>query len=255
MSAWWEGVPPAGARVRCGDAVHRVQWRDGALHALDHDDPDGERTLAALGAEPCACVQLLDAWERYAGDERVLVLASRGPADRIAPREWGAAPEHAQTGWFTYAPPGSMGASILSIDADDLSLIRLPGGLPDRLVATVAAAVVGRGEVSVRAYAAFHGRVRLALADWLGQPDVRLELELGDAAALALDGEVAHAVLPFSWLVDVWARGLTTLLGRFTLAARVEGGEYVLTTLTPELTLEEVRIAMNPAVAGSQTGI
>jgi hypothetical protein len=63
-----------------------------------------------------------------------------------------------------------------------------------------------------------------------------------------------RAALPFSWLVDVWARGLTTLLGRFTLAARVEDGTYVLSALTPDLTLEEVRIAMNPLAASRRSG-
>lgn len=252
MSAWWEGVPPAGTRVRCGDAVHRVLWRDGALHALDHEDPDGERTLAALGGEPCACVQLLDAWARFAADEQILVLASRGPADRIAPREWGAELEEAHA--FTYAPAGAGGASILSFDADHVSLLRLPGGLPDRLVATVAASVVERDEVSARAYAAFYGRVRLALLDWLGLPDAELDLTLAAAPAVVVDGERVRAALPFSWLVDVWARGLTTLLGRFTLAARVQDGAYVLSALTPDLTVEEVRIAMNPAVPGSRSG-
>ncbi|MDA0183548.1 hypothetical protein OJ997_24780 [Solirubrobacter phytolaccae] len=252
MSAWWEGVPPAVTRVRCGDAVHRVQWRDGALHALDHADVDGERTLAALGGDPCACIELLDAWTRFAADEHVLVLASRGPADRIASREWGAESDEAHA--FTYAPRGAGGASIVSFDAEHLSLLRLPGGLPDRLVATVAANVVERGEVSSRAYAAFYGRVRLVLLDWLGLPDAELALTLADAPTVVVETHVVRAALPFSWLVDVWARGLTTLLGRFTLAARVEDGTYVLSVLTPDLALEELRIAMNPAVPGSRSG-
>ncbi len=83
---WWVGIAPAQATVACGVEQHRLRWEGGTLYALDHADPEGERTLAALGGEPCACVELLDAWDRHRDDPRVLVLASRGPVDRLAPQ-------------------------------------------------------------------------------------------------------------------------------------------------------------------------
>lgn len=253
MSAWWAGLPSASARVRCRGEWHRVLWREGSLHALDHDDVEGERTLGALGGEPCECVRLLDAWAAHATDERMLVLATRGPADPLAPQAWGEQPdEDDESGWFAYSPMGAGGAAIMSVTADDFSLARLPGGLAERLVATVAAGL--REPVSPRAFAALHGRVRLALAGWLGRPELELDLTLAPEPALSLDGERAAAALPFAWLVDVWAPGLTTLLGRFTLAARLEDGAHVLTTVTPELAVQEVRIAMSSGPAGSQTG-
>ncbi|MHB1877427.1 MAG: hypothetical protein ACYCPF_21540, partial [Streptosporangiaceae bacterium] len=84
MTDWWAGLAPAQARLTCGGDQHRLAWREGELRALDHADPDAERTLAALGGERCACVEMLDAWYAHASDLRVLVLGSRGPSDPLA---------------------------------------------------------------------------------------------------------------------------------------------------------------------------
>jgi hypothetical protein len=84
VTSWWSGLAPAQTALDCGGQTHRLRWADGELAALDHEDADGERALAALGGERCACVDMLDAWARHATDERLLVLASRGPADSLA---------------------------------------------------------------------------------------------------------------------------------------------------------------------------
>jgi hypothetical protein len=84
MNPWWLGLGPAQAIVTCGEHNHRLRWAEGALTAVDHEDPEAERALAALGGQRCTCVDVLDAWARHEGDQRVLVLASRGPADPIA---------------------------------------------------------------------------------------------------------------------------------------------------------------------------
>lgn len=78
---WWVAHPPTQVSVECSGARHRVRWHAGRLDALDHEDPDGERTLAALGGHSCACIDLVDAWSRHADDLRVLTLASRWPGD------------------------------------------------------------------------------------------------------------------------------------------------------------------------------
>ena len=157
-------LAPAGRRADCA----RVLDSGARPHR-----PRRERALrrAGLGGEPCVCLEVLDAWARDAGDERVLVAASRGPADRIARREWNAPDDEEQAGWVGYGP--SLGAP--GPPADGLAaLLSLPGGLPDRLVATVAASRSG-GAISPRLHAALFGRVAAALGGWLGQP----ELELG----------------------------------------------------------------------------
>ncbi|HWF24480.1 MAG TPA: hypothetical protein VG275_03475 [Solirubrobacteraceae bacterium] len=89
MNPWWLGLGPAQAIVTCGEHNHRLRWAEGALTAVDHEDPEAERALAALGGQRCTCVDVLDAWARHEGDQRVLVLASRGPADPIvAQADW-----------------------------------------------------------------------------------------------------------------------------------------------------------------------
>jgi hypothetical protein len=84
-ATWWQSHPPAEIHLDCSGREHRIRWHDGVLTAPDHDDPAGERALAALGAERCPCIELLDAWARHDDDLRILTMASRGPADHIAP--------------------------------------------------------------------------------------------------------------------------------------------------------------------------
>lgn len=85
---WWVALPPAQVVVECSGERHRVRWCAGRLDTLDHEDPDGERTLAALGGRSCACIDLLDAWSRHAVDLRVLTLASRWPGDVLTATRW-----------------------------------------------------------------------------------------------------------------------------------------------------------------------
>lgn len=195
MVSWWVGVAPAEVGVDCGGERHRVIWRDGALSAPDHADLDGERTLAALGGDGCACVEIVDAWERHVADEEVLVLGSRGPADQILSVEWGGNP------YADFGVPAS---------ANDLqALMRLPGELPNRLVATVAAGA----KPGPALHAALYGRVSAALGR-----DV--ELSIGEERAVRGD----EVMLPFSWLTEVWARGLAVVMGRFIVEAATKDG-------------------------------
>jgi hypothetical protein len=223
VSAWWAGLPAAQATVECGGELHRLRWEAGALGALDHGDVEGERTLAALGGERCACVEFLAAWERHAADEQVLVLARRGPADRIGDDAHGAV--------FVHASPHGHGPLVGPQDVDLKALLRLGGGLPDRLVATVVAAQAGE-PLSPRLHAALYGRVLFALRGWLDLPDFSPEFGVADTPSLSRE----RVEVPVSWLTDVWARGLTTVLGRFCLAAETDDGRvFTLTTVGPDL--------------------
>lgn len=239
MSDWWLGLEPAQTTVDCGGARHTLRWERGTLTALDHPDVEGERALAALGGEPCVCVEVLDAWARYAADERVLVAASRGPADHVPREAWGSGGDDEEHGWVSYGSmPDEEGA-----DVQLLGLLALPGALPDRLVATVAAP---RSGGTAKLHAALHGRVAAALGVWLGEPGAELSLTVGDAVALTRDGAVIHAQLPFSWIVSVWARGLATVAGRFCLAAETaDGRTYELLTVKPDFGApERVRLQL-----------
>ena len=247
MSAWWTGLAPALATLECGGATHRLRWAEGELHALDHDDIEGERTLAALGHERCACVDALDGWERHADDLRVLVLAPRRAGDAL-PR-----PQDPH-GWVAYGPVANQ--PILSVKYSDPlpELLALGGGLPQRLVATVAATRLGEHAPDERArlHAALYGRAAAALRDWLGP--LTVELAMGVSPRLARDGDRIEAELPFSWLVDVWAKGLAVIWGRFCLAATTDDDRrFTLTTVAPDLGEPEL-VRLELAGEGSHSG-
>jgi hypothetical protein len=298
---WWLGVAPAQATVECSGDTHRLRWEAGELRALDHEDPEAERALAALGGEPCVCVQLLDAWARHCEDPRVFVLASRGPADLLARQDLDArsgkrmpsppgvsvGPRRAAGGSFVgrgvsmssssvtlmgrpgrgsrARPPGLPGPPVPAGAEPDLELamlLTLGGALPDRLVATVAAfwrAELASGAVDgqlPRLHAALYGRVLGALQQWLGA-DLDLELELirEDAEPSMVSeteaGGRIQAGLPFGWIVDVWARGLAVVWGRFCLAAgSADGLRWELTTVGPDLGRPAVVTLQLPEPAG-----
>ena len=76
-------LPAAIARVNCSGERHAVRWEGGDLIALDHDDPEGERALAALGGTSCTCLAVLRAWARRKESPGLLSALSRGPQDPV----------------------------------------------------------------------------------------------------------------------------------------------------------------------------
>jgi hypothetical protein len=152
-------------------------------------------------------------------------------------------------------------------DEDLLRLIGLGGLLLDRLAATVIAAWAerlrgpadagavasgGAGVASADAgaldaarpalHAALYGRAVTALRSWTGRRDLPVALTMvpeDQPARLARDGDGdgIAAELPFGWLADVWARGLTICWGRFCLAAAPQpsGDGWVLSTVALDL--------------------
>ena len=296
MTPWWLGLGPAQATVTCGEHSHRLRWSNGALHAVDHDDPEAERALAALGGQRCACVEVLDAWTRHEADPRVLVLASRGAADPVAAEASWTAQLAGRRGTLATAPPiaGSMsggwvgrprvtpaqllrrpsrrrsaakakvtgGASMANIsqtlapigqiplrsepESELVALLGLGGGLPDRLVAGVAAAWARRfeepgpelSEARASLRASMEGRLWTSVRGWLGRIDVPIALDLIEDRRAPSIGDhegTIRAALPFDWLAEVWSRGLAVVFGRFCLAASTEDGlAWTLTTVGPD---------------------
>jgi hypothetical protein len=278
--------------------LHRIRWADGELTPLDHADPDGERTLAALGGQPMPCIEILDAWQRHRADLDVLLLAGRGPSDHVTTHAVANGPGGVATSFATAhvapAPPSSSPAvgrpkfargvpmaaqpaptgprpglmpgwyygglsharggvasyashvAFLPDGGDALGqlLLALPGALPDRLVATVVASWAARiaaDDLAVAAarpalHAALYGRALAAARWWLGGGvEVEVEQAASPAVTRRADGVVVLA-LPFSWLRDVWARGLATLAGEFCLTACPDpSGGWTLTTVAADL--------------------
>ncbi len=152
-SPWWRGVPPAVAQVSCDGREHQVRWADGELRVPGHPDLESEKILRALAGEDYACLDVLEAWEVHADDLRVLVLASRGPADPVAVRldQPGPAGWTGRTGRSAAARMQRRrsavtavlgGAAPASREREDplATLLSLGGPMQTRLTATVAAA-------------------------------------------------------------------------------------------------------------------
>jgi len=192
MSAWWHGLARAVAVVECDGAAHRLAWERGSLVTLDHSDPEGERALVALGGKPCACIDIVEAWERHRSSVDVVLVASRGPGDLPASEDY----------------PGH---KIEERDAELRRLLRLGGALPERLVANVVSSLPPEAPGPLL-HAALYGRVLVAVRQWLGRPEARVELEYlapGEPRCLAYEGNTVKVALPFTWLSDVWVRGFT----------------------------------------------
>ena len=230
MTHWWAGIPPAEVTVPCGGDTHTVRWEAGELIAVDHGDPEGDVTLAG---ESVPCLELLRTWSRRADDPHVLTLASRGPTDPLNMDIDGLR--------FDY------GAPRRQTEEQTLRLLAAGGRLPDRLQATTAAIWTRRlrtghaqlETVQPQLEAALYGRVLRTLRAWLGEPQLTVELTMIGPEKQRRIVHTADGVdvsLPFSWLPDVWMRGLAVTFGRLCIAAdTTDGASWTLRTLGPGL--------------------
>jgi hypothetical protein len=285
MIEWWHGLAPAESTVECSGTSHRLRWERGTLDALDHGDVESERALAALGGQSCTCLDLVEAWDHHRDDLRVLVLGSRGPTDLLNVNDdiggqLGVNRVQVVTGGGGFARPGARASATLTqrisamgrrtssggtayaplapqppgrmshkarAENELLALLGMGGGLPERLVATVAAEWTKRLREGARMparsraqlQAALHGRVFAVMRGWLGPTGTVSELKMigeqGKPKLVGEDGHV-HAELPFGWLAEVWAPGLATIWGRFCLSANTDDGRtWRLTTVGPDL--------------------
>jgi hypothetical protein len=231
MSDWWTGIPAAEVTVLCGGDTHTVRWQAGELIAVDHGDLKGE---AAPAGETVACLELLRTWSRRADDPHVLTLASRGPTD----------PLNVDIDGLRF----DNGAPRRQTEEQTLRLLAAGGRLPDRLQATTAAIWTGRlrtGHAQLETArpqleAALYGRVLRTLRPWLGEPQLTIQLtmiEPEEARRIVRTADGVDVSLPFSWLSDVWMRGLAVTVGRLCIAAATaDGSNWTLDTLGPDLT-------------------
>jgi hypothetical protein len=268
---WWSGLLPADVQVDCSNESHHLRWEAGALVALDHEDPDGERTLGALGADRAACIAVLDAWARHADDLGVLTLSSRGQADpvqvdavgqgqggggslgRLTVRPPGQAMRSGGFGWTSFAPgahPMMPGPPSSPLD-EITNLLALGGALSQRLVATVVAVWSERIATSAPTVeshmpeltAALYGRVASSVRSWLSDAVLELELVMVppfERPSMSRDGSLVRARLPFFWLSDIWVKDLPVVLSRFSISTlSSQRDQLQLLTINPDFS--EVR--------------
>jgi hypothetical protein len=233
MTHWWASIPPAEVTVPCGGDTHMVRWEAGELIAVDHGDPEGEATLAALAGESVPCLELLRTWSRRADDPHVLTLASRGPTDPLD--------IDIDRLRFDYGAPRHQ------TEEQTLRLLAAGGRLPDRLQATTAAIWTRRlrtGHAQLETArpqleAALYGRLFRTMRAWLGEPQLTIELTMIEPEQQRRIARTANGVdvsLPFSWLTDVWMRGLAVTVGRLCIAAdTTDASTWIMDTLGPDL--------------------
>lgn len=237
-------LPPVAGTVSCSGAGHRVRWADGALHVLDHDDPEGERILAVLGGQATGCIALLEAWHRCCGNPSLLP-ACTGLADRVRAAVSGS---EARTGiqlvsgltasmsstirqgrlpWRTRTGTSATLVSYSdgrSVREDLLLVLSTGGGLVDRLAAQAVTEWATRaeaGDADEIATAALRdaltSRVWLALAGWLGAEAAAVAVDMTDRqedATASPEKGGWRVVLPAGWLARVWAPRLAITAGR-----------------------------------------
>jgi hypothetical protein len=238
-------LSPALARLACSGERHTIRWEGGDLAALDHEDPEGERALVALGGTSCTCIDVLGAWSRQKQNARLLSAFSRGTQDPVrtiglnpgrfpypgsmTPRN-AVVPARGPTGnsmWVAVGPQG-LPSNTSPMPEDDAALLAgLGHELTLRLVATLTAVALDRmdtpdgGAGRPALEASLFGRALSALRMWLAIPDLDLELVVagpGQEPGCDWDGAgPVHLTLPLDWVVRVWGRDLTVVAGRFSL--------------------------------------
>ena len=221
MTDWWTGIPAAATTIECGGHIHTLRWEHGELTAVDHDDPKAEATLAALAGETVPCLDRLRAWDASHNDVRVLTLASRGLTDRLDV----ATDRHAHP---QALPSNAKEPSCSSCSRWAAACLtgfrRMP---PQRGQGGCSTGHSTLDAALPQLQAALYGRLLLAIRLWLGEPRLSIDLTMVDAGDERIVERTTDAVavtLPFAWLTEVWARGLTSIFGRLCLGATTEDG-------------------------------
>jgi len=222
-------LPTALARLDCSGQRHAIRWEAGELVALDHEDPEGERALVALGGARTTCIEVLSAWSRQKESAGLLSSLSRGTLDPVragaSPQVRGLHPASMTPRnvvmpargarplgqWVTQvgtarasavlaaagAPPIT-GTAFPAFEEDIVILAGLGHEMTLRLVSTVTAVLLDRMDgpdgsvVRPALEASLFGRALTALRTWLAVPDLEVDLMVtgpDDAPSLAWDGE------------------------------------------------------------------
>jgi len=241
--------------VQCTGANHSIKWRRGKLILADHDVP-AERAMVALGAEPCECLTVLDAWVSAMGNLDLLVglcmstnWARPGTpfaVRRISSSLSSAALVRATLMRSTGGPSGAPTQAVIkSLTAQWQSraasqersevIFSLPEPFRRRLIASlIASASRSKEQLEENLDYVLKEKVTFAVAEsiryWAGPGSITrltvdVHVEMGDPGeAPFLLSQVAAksfieagARLPLSWLQQVWARDVAVVEGCFVL--------------------------------------
>jgi hypothetical protein len=104
---WHAAIGPATAILDWGDGKHRISWRRGKLVLDDHPDLGAEQAYVALGGDRCPCLDVLEAWDEWRQDPRVLATwgdPANAPFEPLTPPM--------QAGWQGGRSPGNVLAAL-----------------------------------------------------------------------------------------------------------------------------------------------
>jgi len=252
---WTSGVGPVEVELELDGHTHRILWRRGALVLVDHPDPAADAALGALGGERCLCLDVFEAWRHHRGRLLIEETAEPGPwrsrlrrlerVRHVARRLTGDAQptQPGQRIGIGRRPQTVMGQNIGVLDPgrhlqyldwlDDefhSEVLRsLPRALFDVLVASRSVHAARNDPGPTERWSnleATRHRVRQSVHRWLGAGAPRtigVLLSTGPSTCsrnslFATSGGSLEFVVPPSWLIDVWARGLAVTEDRFVLA-------------------------------------
>lgn len=198
---WYRAIPEATTVVDCGGERHRITWRRGKVVVEAHD-LTAERALLAFGGAPCPCMQVLEVWTeqfRMAPDLFAQMPSWLGDKGFLVPTELGL--------------PRRLGMVLTWERA-----WRFESWLPTRQARLLGDELKARAlpplREHVNAWKAKTG-VRIVSGCQVGiVPPTEPAALGGTTDGLAM--KVA-ARLPPRWVVDVWARGISTVDGAFVV--------------------------------------
>jgi hypothetical protein len=246
-SDWWRGLDDLEV---AGPAGHRLAWRAGALHLVDHPDPESDRAMAALGGDRCPCLDVLDAWTASHRTERMLVVGARRLDEALAPPDDAIAALAADLARWRGA------VSMLRADAraarDAATLERLDGlAAPQEAQAQERLGALRLLSIDARLQIRLQGSVAAALAT--RGPSAALSVAAQSRAVpylraigwSASPGELDELLGP-AWVASVWARGLAGAApGRVVVDVTdvTPSGEFVVVAAAPGKAQVEMRVA------------
>ena len=248
MTAWWAAVGPAEGTHPCSGDEHPIEWRDGTLRVPAHDDPEAERTLAALGGDVPACIRLRQAWSSWSNDPAFVTLGRRPGEEGLA----FAHPDAPPAAGVLHTPPIRRRRPLAGRRDDFVLLLSLSPAFIDRLVLTAMAAAarqwsdpIFRDRHGLRLGASLASRARPALeraVAALAAPGEEVVVHCTPASAGApaelradrtREGLTVTAMLPIGWLAGVWGAGLSEPDGHLVTAVRgVRSGGYEVDVVT-----------------------
>ena len=239
MSFDLTALPDVEGEITCGGMSHAIRWSKGSLDLIDHD-VDAERTVVSLGGDPCECLKVYEAWLAMTPHEGAMLLRpeSEIPLKEIARQNLqyqalvqsrymsSSHPSYAQAKEemrmverlvaIASLPPALLNALCAKLIAELDDVVNLDVGdtrsrklLEEALSARANPAL----ERCMRSWRRIDQAALVTVEAWLTEPEEEHSI-IGWATERS---GMAAVSLPSSWLLEVWAHGLSLVDDCFVL--------------------------------------